>query len=87
MTVPAPASRARAWLPRAQCVRKLRCPPQFPRAAALHFTLGHPAVTAAVVGARSPGEISADVGYLAAPVPDALFDELAAEGLIAAAMP
>jgi len=54
-------------------------------AAALHFTLRHPAVTAAVVGARSPGEIQADVGYLATQVPDELFDELAAEGLVPAA--
>jgi D-threo-aldose 1-dehydrogenase len=53
-------------------------------AAALHFTLRHPAVTAAVVGARSPAEIRDDVGYLAAPVPDALFDELADAGLIPA---
>jgi hypothetical protein len=44
-------------------------------------------VTAAVVGARSPGEIQADVGYLATRVPDELFDELAAEGLVAAAAP
>jgi D-threo-aldose 1-dehydrogenase len=51
-------------------------------AAALQFTLRHPAVTAAVVGARSPGEITDDAGYLAAPVPGTLFDELAAEGLI-----
>jgi D-threo-aldose 1-dehydrogenase len=51
-------------------------------AAALRFTLRHPAVTAAVVGARSPAEITADVGYLARDVPDALFDELAAEGVI-----
>jgi D-threo-aldose 1-dehydrogenase len=51
-------------------------------AAALQFTLRHPAVTAAVVGARSPGEITDDAGYLAAPVPATLFDELAAEGLI-----
>jgi D-threo-aldose 1-dehydrogenase len=50
-------------------------------AAALQFTLRHPAVTAAVVGARSPGEITDDAGYLAAPVPGTLFDELAAEGL------
>ena len=54
-------------------------------AAALHFTLRHLAVTAAVVGARSPGEIQADAGYLAAPAPDALFEELVAEGLIPAA--
>jgi D-threo-aldose 1-dehydrogenase len=51
-------------------------------AAALRFTLRHPAVTAAVVGARSQAEITTDVGYLARDVPDALFDELAAEGLI-----
>jgi D-threo-aldose 1-dehydrogenase len=51
-------------------------------AAALQFTLRHPAVAAAVVGARSPAEIATDVGYLARDVPDALFDELAAEGLI-----
>jgi D-threo-aldose 1-dehydrogenase len=51
-------------------------------AAALQFTLRHPAVTAAAVGARSPAEIAADVDYLARDVPDALFDELVAEGLI-----
>jgi D-threo-aldose 1-dehydrogenase len=51
-------------------------------AAALQFTLRHPAVTAAVVGARSPAEIVTDVQYLACDVPDALFDELAADGLI-----
>jgi D-threo-aldose 1-dehydrogenase len=51
-------------------------------AAALQFTLRHPAVTAAVVGARSPAEIATDVQYLACDVPGALFDELAADGLI-----
>ena len=33
-------------------------------AVALQFTLRHPAVTAAVIGARSPAEIGEDVGYL-----------------------
>jgi D-threo-aldose 1-dehydrogenase len=56
-------------------------------AVALQFTLHHPAVSAAVVGARSPGEIDADAGYLADRVPDALFEELAAEGLIGRATP
>ncbi len=51
-------------------------------AVALQFALRHPAVTAAVVGARSPAEIDADAGYLACRVPDALFDELAGDGLI-----
>jgi D-threo-aldose 1-dehydrogenase len=45
-------------------------------AAALQFTLRHPAVTAAVVGARSAGEITADVCYLSTPIPDALWAEL-----------
>jgi D-threo-aldose 1-dehydrogenase len=45
-------------------------------AAALRFVLRHPAVTAAVVGARTPDEIRADAGYLSFPVPDALWAEL-----------
>ncbi len=47
-------------------------------AAALQYTLRHPAVTAAVVGARTPDEISADAGYLSADIPDALWPDLAA---------
>ncbi len=46
-------------------------------AAALRYVLRHPAVTAAVVGARTPQEIRADVGYLGVPIPDALWAELA----------
>jgi D-threo-aldose 1-dehydrogenase len=56
-------------------------------AAALQFALHHPAVTAALVGARAPGEVREDVSYLAAEVPAALFGELAAAGLIPAAEP
>jgi D-threo-aldose 1-dehydrogenase len=48
-------------------------------AAALRFALRHPAVTAAVVGARAPGEILSDVSYLSADIPAALFRELAGE--------
>jgi D-threo-aldose 1-dehydrogenase len=51
-------------------------------AAALAFTLRHPAVTAAVVGARTAAEIAEDAGYLSIEVPDSLFAELAAEGLL-----
>jgi D-threo-aldose 1-dehydrogenase len=47
-------------------------------AAALQFTVRHPAVTAAVVGARTPEEITADISYLTTPIPDALRAELAA---------
>jgi D-threo-aldose 1-dehydrogenase len=51
-------------------------------AAAVRFTLRHPGVTGVVLGARSPAEITADVGYLATDVPDDLFGDLAAEGLV-----
>jgi D-threo-aldose 1-dehydrogenase len=46
-------------------------------AAALRFTLRHPAVTSVVVGARTPEEIIADSGYLSAVVPEELLVELA----------
>ena len=45
-------------------------------AAALQFTLRHPAVTAAVVGFRSPEEVTSDVSYLSTPIPDTLWAEL-----------
>jgi D-threo-aldose 1-dehydrogenase len=51
-------------------------------AVALHYTLAHPAVTAAVIGARTPEEITQDVGYLDRPVPNAVFAELTAAGLL-----
>jgi D-threo-aldose 1-dehydrogenase len=51
-------------------------------AVALQFTLRHPAVTAAVIGARSPAEIAEDVRYLGIEVPGSIFDELADSGLI-----
>ena len=51
-------------------------------AAALHFVLRHPAVTAVVAGARSAAEVTEDVRWLTAAVPDELFPDLADEGLI-----
>jgi D-threo-aldose 1-dehydrogenase len=45
-------------------------------AAALRYALRHPAVTAAVVGARTPDEIRADVRYLSQAVPEGLWAEL-----------
>jgi D-threo-aldose 1-dehydrogenase len=47
-------------------------------AAALDFALGHPAVSAVVVGARTAAEITADVAWARAAVPPALRGELAA---------
>jgi D-threo-aldose 1-dehydrogenase len=46
-------------------------------APALRYVLRHPAVTAAVVGARTPAEIRADAEYLELPIPGALWAELA----------
>jgi D-threo-aldose 1-dehydrogenase len=48
-------------------------------AAALRYVLRHPAVTAAVVGARTPDEIRADAGYLSLPIPDALWADLGSQ--------
>jgi D-threo-aldose 1-dehydrogenase len=42
-------------------------------AAALRYVLRHPAVSAAVAGARAPEEIRADAGYLSAAIPDSLW--------------
>ncbi len=67
-----PATLARARRMRAACARY-----GVPlAAAALQFTLRHPAVMAAVVGARSPEEIASDVSYLSTHIPDALWAEL-----------
>ena len=46
-------------------------------AVALRYVLRHPAVTAAVVGARTPAEIEADVDYLSVAIPDSLFRDIA----------
>jgi D-threo-aldose 1-dehydrogenase len=46
-------------------------------AAALRYVLRHPAVTAAVVGVRTPDQIRADAAYLGWPIPDALWADLA----------
>ena len=55
--------------------------------AALHFPLGHPAVSSLVMGAVSPQEVAEQVAEIAAPVPAALWQELKSEGLLAADVP
>jgi D-threo-aldose 1-dehydrogenase len=57
------------------------------RAAALRFPLGHPAVASVLTGARSPDEVRDTVEQSRHPVPDALWDELRAEGLLAPEAP
>jgi D-threo-aldose 1-dehydrogenase len=52
------------------------------RAAALQFTLAHPAVTAVVVGARTPSEVDDAVAALRLEIPAALWSDLRAEHLL-----
>ncbi|HEY2637548.1 MAG TPA: aldo/keto reductase [Solirubrobacteraceae bacterium] len=52
--------------------------------AAIAFPLAHPAVASVVVGARSAEEVSTAVAAVAQPVPPALWEDLRAEGLLAA---
>jgi D-threo-aldose 1-dehydrogenase len=46
------------------------------------FPLRHPAVASVVLGARSPEEVTANATLLSRPVPEAVWDELMAEGLL-----
>ncbi|WP_329462332.1 aldo/keto reductase [Streptomyces sp. NBC_01431] len=52
------------------------------RAAALRFPFGHRAVASVLTGARSPHEVRDTVEQLRRPIPDTLWDELRAEGLL-----
>ena len=55
--------------------------------AALAFALGHPAVTAVVLGAATPDEIARNVAAASRPVPPVLWRELVAAGLLRADVP
>jgi D-threo-aldose 1-dehydrogenase len=57
------------------------------RVAALHFPLGHPAVTALLIGAASPAEVIATVQALNQHVPTDLWIELRAQGLMSPQTP
>ncbi|WP_329085477.1 MULTISPECIES: aldo/keto reductase [unclassified Streptosporangium] len=50
--------------------------------AALAFPLRHPAVASVVIGARSAAEVTRNAELTAKPVPEALWTDLTAEGLI-----
>lgn len=56
-------------------------------AAALQFPLAHPAVASVIPGLASPKEVEDTVTRYATPIPPALWDELAAEGLLRADAP
>ena len=52
------------------------------RAAAMQFPLAHPAVASLVAGVRTAAHLDDYPAMLAHPIPDALWDELRAEGLL-----
>jgi D-threo-aldose 1-dehydrogenase len=52
-------------------------------AAALQFVLAHPAIRTVLIGPRSVAELEANLAAAQMPIPDALWDELAAEQVIA----
>jgi D-threo-aldose 1-dehydrogenase len=56
-------------------------------AAALQFTLAHPAVVSAVCGYRSTGEVDTNMRWATQPIPPALWDDLKAAALIPAHAP
>ncbi len=56
-------------------------------AAALAFPLRHPAVATVVVGARTAAEVQDAVALIGRPVPEELWAELVAEGLLPGTSP
>ncbi|MEV0530588.1 aldo/keto reductase [Kitasatospora sp. NPDC050463] len=57
------------------------------RAAAVRFALGHPAVASVLVGARNADEITDAARQFDLPIPDALWADLKASGLLSADVP
>lgn len=57
------------------------------KAAALQFPLAHPVVAAVLTGARSRAELTENVQLFDLPLPDGLWSDLKAEGLLADAAP
>ncbi|MEU8009870.1 aldo/keto reductase [Micromonospora parva] len=57
------------------------------RAAAIQFPFGHPAVASVVVGARNPDQVADNVAMVEWEVPEALWADLKAEGLLPKEVP
>ena len=57
------------------------------KAAALQFSLAHPAVAAVIPGASRPERIAEDHAALRAPIPDDFWHELRRQGLVAPTAP
>jgi len=57
------------------------------KAVAIQFPLGHPAVQTVLTGCRSVDEVNKNVEAFKAPIPPAVWEDLKAEGLLAAVTP
>jgi D-threo-aldose 1-dehydrogenase len=57
------------------------------KAVAIQFPLGHPAVQTVLTGCRSVDEVNENVEAFQAPIPPAVWEDLKAEGLLAAVTP
>jgi D-threo-aldose 1-dehydrogenase len=81
----APADRA--WVDKALAIEAVCERHGVPlQAAALQFPLSHPAVAVVLTGVRSPAEIEQNERLFRHPIPDELWAELRAEGLLPAAV-
>jgi D-threo-aldose 1-dehydrogenase len=77
-----------AWLEKAQRIEAVCKRHGVPlKAAAIQFPLGHPAVASVLAGSRSVAEVEENAAMFAVPIPDDLWAELRAEGLLAAHVP
>jgi D-threo-aldose 1-dehydrogenase len=57
------------------------------QAAALQFPLAHPAVASIIPGAARPQEVTQNVAFMGTPIPPAFWEDLKAQGLLAADAP
>jgi D-threo-aldose 1-dehydrogenase len=82
--VPAPA----ALVERARAIGAMCARHGVPlKAAAIQFPLGHPAVAVVLAGCRSAAELEENVAMFELPVPEALWTDLRAAGLLAERVP
>lgn len=76
------------WLTRAQGIRAVCERHHVPlRAAAMQFPLAHPRVAAILAGVRKPGHLDDYPDGMRLRIPDALWEDLRAEGLVDAGAP
>ncbi|HEY3384752.1 MAG TPA: aldo/keto reductase [Vicinamibacterales bacterium] len=78
----------KAWLDKALAIKAVCERHRVPlRAAALQFGFGHPAVVAVVAGVRKISHLEDTVAMMQVPIPDDLWEELKAEGLLPSEAP